>query len=266
MTAVFDALSADDLYQILANTAGSVVMSKKKDFLAYGIDLRFEDEALRCIARSAHLEKTGARGLISALERVLLNFEKSLPSSDLRRLVVSAGMAERPDAAFERIMAGDGLDQMHRRHAELVAADEQALKARMLAGRASLDQQCAFLLGDAFIGTIARIASTCCMDASAVLEDAALVRDEAREYERAFSKYHGIIIAFTDQGLCRLIERAIVEDADAGKLLRELFANYQHGLKLIRERTGRQAFDIDGQAIDNPQEYLNGLIKESYRN
>ena len=42
------------------------------------------------------------------------------------------------------------------------------------------------------------------------------------------------------------------------------------GDAIRREFTGRldesAAFDIDGQAIDNPQEYLNGLIKESYRN
>ena len=264
VTAVFDPLSADDLYQILTNTASSVIMSKKKDFLAYGIDLRFEDEALRSIARSAYLEKTGARGLISALERVLMKFEKALPSSDIRRLVVSAEMAESPGTAFESVFAGQGLDGMYRRHAELAALDEQALKQRMLARRASLDQQCLFLLGEAFIDTIAHIASACCMDSSAVLEEAVLVTEEAREYEKVFTKYHGISIRFTDSAINRLIERAIVDDADAGKLLRELFSNYQHGLKLIGERTGMQAFDIDGQAIDNPQDYLNELIKESY--
>jgi ATP-dependent Clp protease ATP-binding subunit ClpX len=265
VVAVFDPLSADDLYQILKSPASSVAMSKKKDFFAYGIDLRFEDEALRAIADAAFCEKTGARGLISALERVLLKFEKALPSSDITRLVVSAGMAADPKAVFERIMAGQGLDQMYARHAELAAADERALKDRILVRRGSLDPQCLFLLGDTFIDTIVRIASTCCMEYAAVLEESVLVTEEARDYEKAFSKYHGIVIHFTDQALNRLIWRTLVEDADAGKLLRELFSNYQHGLKLIRERTGCGIFDIDAQAIDNPQDYLNGLIKESYR-
>ncbi len=147
----------------------------------------------------------------------------------------------------------------------LLQRDECALKTRMLARRESLDPQCLFLLSETFIDTIVRIASTCCMDCAAVLEEAVLVTEEARGYEQAFSRYHGIGIHFTDQALNRLIWRTLVEDADAGKLLRELFSNYQHGLKLIRERTGCGVFDIDAQAIDNPQDYLNGLIKESYR-
>jgi endopeptidase Clp ATP-binding regulatory subunit ClpX len=265
VVAVFDPLSADDLYQILKSPASSVIMSKKKDFFAYGIDLRFEDDALRAIAEAAFSEKTGARGLISALERVLLKFEKALPSSGMTRLVVSAEMAADPDTVFDRIMAGQGLEQMCARHAELAAEDERALKARILGRRESLDPQCLFLLSETFIDTIVHIASTCCMDCAAVLEEAVLVTEEARDYEQAFARYHGIGIHFTDQALNRLISRTLVEDADAVKLLRELFSNYQHGLKLIRERTGCSAFDVDAQAIDNPQDYLNGLIKESYR-
>ncbi len=265
VTAVFEPLSEGDLYEIMKNTASSVIMSKRKDFLAYGIDLRFEDEALRIIARSAHQEKTGARGLVSALERVLLKFEKALPSTGIRRLVVSADMAEAPEESFRRLMAGEGLDRMYRRHAELAAEDERALRDRMLDGSAELDQQCVFLLGQAHIGTIASIASACCIEASAVLEEAALAVEEAREFENLFARNHGIGIAFTEGGLNRLIERAVQEDADAGKLLRDLFSNYHHGLKLIRERTGRGSFEIEAQAMDEPQEYLNGLIKESYR-
>ena len=265
IVAVFDPLSADDLYQILKSPASSVVMSKKRDFLAYGIDLRFEDEALRIIAQAAFSVKTGARGLISALERVLLKFEKALPSSGMTRLVVSAETAADPDGTFSRIMAGEGLTQMDCRHAELVARDEEELKNRMLARRESMDPQCLFLLSESFIDTVAHIASACCMDCSCVLEEALLVTNEAREYEQAFTRYHGISIRFIDQALNCLIERSLVQDIDAGKLLRELFSNYQHGLKLIRERTGRGSYEIEAQAIDNPQDYLNGLIKESYR-
>ena len=112
---------------------------------------------------------------------------------------------------------------------------------------------------------MARIASTCCMDCSCVLEEALLVTHEAHEYEQAFTRYHGISIRFTDQALNSLIERSLMGDMDAGKLLRDLFSNYQHGLKLIRERTGKGSFEIEAQAIDNPQDYLNELIKQSYR-
>ncbi len=38
----------------------------------------------------AYEEKTGARGLVSVIERVLLSFEKDLPTSTVRYLVVTS--------------------------------------------------------------------------------------------------------------------------------------------------------------------------------
>jgi len=39
------------------------------------------------LAVKACEEKTGARGLVSAVEKVLLKFEKRLPSTGIKRLV-----------------------------------------------------------------------------------------------------------------------------------------------------------------------------------
>jgi ATP-dependent Clp protease ATP-binding subunit ClpX len=41
------------------------------------------------LADRAAQEKTGARGLVSVIERVLIQFEKRLPSTDIRELVVT---------------------------------------------------------------------------------------------------------------------------------------------------------------------------------
>ena len=71
----------EDLYKILRNPKSPIIIGKKRDFKAYGIDLQFEDEALRRIAENACQERTGARGLVSAVERVLMKFEHTLPST-----------------------------------------------------------------------------------------------------------------------------------------------------------------------------------------
>ena len=47
VTVVLEELEADDLYDILINPNNPVIISKKRDFAAYGIDLRFELDALR---------------------------------------------------------------------------------------------------------------------------------------------------------------------------------------------------------------------------
>ncbi|MEI6126558.1 MAG: AAA family ATPase [Pseudomonadota bacterium] len=262
--ASFEPLTVEDLYLILKNPNSAVIISKKKDFMAYGIDIRFEDAALRRIAEMAFEEKTGARGLISAVEKILLKYEKALPSLDIRRLVVTEEMALKPREEFEKLLGQQDLRPMYEQHRRLVAAEEAALKERIRANSASLDEACRFFLADRYLDTIVRITVERCFDYRTVIEDAVLVLGEAYEFEKAFTLYHGVEIHFDESGLNKIIERVLMEDLDAMSFLRALFINYNHGLKLIQERSGKASFELTEQAIDEPQEYLNKLIKQSY--
>ncbi|HAA74017.1 TPA: hypothetical protein DCE37_02715 [Candidatus Latescibacteria bacterium] len=104
VTAVLDPLLVDDLHTILQNPNCSVTVGKKRDFKAYGIDLEFEDDALRRMAEMAAEEQTGARSLVSVAERVLLKFEKALPSSEVKSLTVDKAIVEDPAAGLNRVM------------------------------------------------------------------------------------------------------------------------------------------------------------------
>ena len=50
VSTVFEKLEVDDLYAILKNPNNPIVLGKKKDFKSYGIDIQFEDQALRDLA------------------------------------------------------------------------------------------------------------------------------------------------------------------------------------------------------------------------
>ena len=76
-------------------------ISKRLDFRAYGIDIKFEEEALLKIAEMAALEKTGARGLVSAIEKVLIPFEKKLPSTGIKKMLVTPEVVESPEAQLD---------------------------------------------------------------------------------------------------------------------------------------------------------------------
>jgi ATP-dependent Clp protease ATP-binding subunit ClpX len=93
---VFDELNQEDLFEILKNPNNPIIISKRMDFRAYGIDIRFEDEALKHIAALAEMEKTGARGLVSAIEKVLIPFETRLPSTDIKHFLVTKEVVDDP--------------------------------------------------------------------------------------------------------------------------------------------------------------------------
>lgn len=111
VTTVLHELSRDDLLAILRNPKSSVILSKKRDFAAYGIQIEFTDDALRLLADQAYQEKTGARGLVSALERVLLGYEKALPSSSLKHFVVTPDVVRDPAGSLDKVVGEAALEQ-----------------------------------------------------------------------------------------------------------------------------------------------------------
>lgn len=106
---VLNELDEKGLYRILKNDFSTVVLGKKMDFKSYGIDLTFTDDALKILAERAYKEKTGARGLLSVFEKVLIKFEKSLPSSDIKELVVDKEVVLNPQAILKEMLADDGV-------------------------------------------------------------------------------------------------------------------------------------------------------------
>ena len=89
MRVVCEELSADDLYKIMKFSEGSILRQYERAFRAYGIEISFEDEALRLMAEAAAKEKTGARGLLTVWEKLFRDYKYYLAGSGLTQLRVS---------------------------------------------------------------------------------------------------------------------------------------------------------------------------------
>lgn len=73
-------LSEEALIQILTEPKNSLVKQYAKLFEMEGVELDFREDALRAVASKAMARKTGARGLRSILESVLLDTMYEIPS------------------------------------------------------------------------------------------------------------------------------------------------------------------------------------------
>lgn len=118
VVAVLGELTRADLLEILRNPKCSVILSKKRDFRAYGIDIEFSDEALQVLAEMAYEEHTGARGLVSAIERVLLQYERRLPSAEVSGFTVTANVVRDPAKHLQPLLAEHSLRSYTERFAE----------------------------------------------------------------------------------------------------------------------------------------------------
>jgi len=106
---VLHSLSCENLLEILRNPKSSVILSKKRDFRAYGIGIDFTDDALGMLAERAFEERIGARGLVSAIEKALLSFEKKLPSVDIESFTVTADTVRSPQTDLQRLLEDNSL-------------------------------------------------------------------------------------------------------------------------------------------------------------
>jgi ATP-dependent Clp protease ATP-binding subunit ClpX len=89
VVATLEELDEAALIQILVEAKNALIKQYQKMFRMEGVELEIREGALRAIASKALARKTGARGLRSILEQVLLDVMYDLPShTNLARVVV----------------------------------------------------------------------------------------------------------------------------------------------------------------------------------
>lgn len=87
--ATIDDLSEDALIKILTEPKNAIAKQFKKLFEMEGVELKLTDSALKAIAEKAVKRKTGARGLRTIMEEVLLDLMFDIPSmKDVQEVII----------------------------------------------------------------------------------------------------------------------------------------------------------------------------------
>src|SRR5437867_5026386 len=198
-------LNVDDLFLILKTSEGSIIRQYEQSFAAYGIEVLFRDDGLRRIAELAVEEKTGARGLMTVCERIFRDLKFELPSTTVKRFVVTRELVDNPAAELQKLLAE------HEKQEHVV------------------------------------------------------MRQLLQEFARRFHESHGLKIWFTDAAADRLVAQALEQSKPIRDLCAEKFKDFQFGLKLIAQNTGRKEFAIDADAVETPDKVLSDWVVASYR-
>jgi ATP-dependent Clp protease ATP-binding subunit ClpX len=88
--ATLEELTEDDFIRILTTPKNALVRQYQKYFDFEKVKLQFDDAALRAIAQEALRRKTGARGLRSIMEEIMLETMYDIPSrTDVQECMVT---------------------------------------------------------------------------------------------------------------------------------------------------------------------------------
>ena len=87
-----EGLDEDALVKVLTEPRNAITKQYKKLFEIDGVELEFEDDAIREIAKKAYEKKTGARGLRSILEGIMNDLMFEIPSDEsITKCVITKG-------------------------------------------------------------------------------------------------------------------------------------------------------------------------------
>jgi len=119
MIATLDELDLDAMVRIIREPKNSLTKQYAQLFEMEGVEIQFRDDALRAIARKAKDRKTGARGLRSIMESVLLDSMYNIPSLDkVSKVIVDAAVIE---GESEPLLMYENVEQQSKS-----AADDQS--------------------------------------------------------------------------------------------------------------------------------------------
>ena len=199
-----DELTKEDLAEILLSSEGSALDQYRKDFDGYNIKFDIGNPAINEVAKIAATEKTGARGLVTVLERIFRDFKFELPSTSIRKFSVDADTVSRPQDALKELIA-DNLDLL----------DENLLP-------------------------------------------------DVDRYVDSFKREHGLELRFNKAAKVAVVKEASEQNRSVLALCEKKFKDFEHGLKIISQRTKKNFFNVDKKVIDDPDKELSRWVVESF--
>ncbi|HDZ23810.1 MAG TPA: AAA family ATPase, partial [Desulfobacteraceae bacterium] len=261
---VFDELRKEDLLEILNNPNNPILISKRRDFRAYGIDIQFEPEALDGIAEMAAAEKTGARGLVSAIEKVLIPFEKTLPSTNIKHFLVTPEVVRDPSVELKNLLANPDDPTYMARFQDAKEKEFRNIQASISKSAGNFQKTSGLEIGERRIELLSALYLKNISDMDSVFEEFKAMYQQIKIEEASLPEKMEVSVSFEDSAIDEIISQAIEKDEEAGALAYQLAKKLEYGLKLVRDRSGIEHFSINGEAIIDMEKFVNDLLKQYY--
>ena len=262
--AVFEHLTEQDLHKILQNPNNPIILGKKMDFAAYGIDIKFEDTVLQMLARLAFAENTGARGLVSAVEKTLLEFEKQLPSTRIKKFPATKAIIKNPQKFIQNQGPATRDPGIEGEFEILAREEQQRIKQYLESNKKHLTAKYNFTMTPSRMDIVARYYAKNIMDIGNAVKHIKSNYDEIKKIELYFFKNHDINIVLEEDAVDFIIEQLIEAPISLKDIYNKVNTDFEHGLKLVREKTGRNRYFITRQALLNPEDHISQLIQSEY--
>ncbi len=265
---ILETLSEDDLFAILKMPNNPVILGKRLDFASYGIHLVFNDKALKILAKKAHRENTGARGLVSVVEDALLNFEEKLPSTNIKQLAITEKLLENPEKSLKDILSTESgaskatKDRLEKIFSKTKASYENYITEYIIDNWKNLSLKHGLTLSKYRSELVAKYFCSNICEIGDAVDKVKSFHEKVKQIEADIFNSFDLNIIFEEDAVDFIIEQFINSEADSEEIIAQIYEKFYDGLCLVREKTGKRRFFLTEDALNNHEIYLNNLIKK----
>jgi hypothetical protein len=194
------------------------------------------------------------------VEGALLLFEKTLPSTGIKQLAVTREMIESPEKTLNMLIDNPEDQGLRRTFEELSAQERQRIVDYITDNSDTFSEKSGLQLTASRIALAAEVYCSQVSDIEKVLKRIKAFYEETKTIELYFIKNHGINIVLEEEAIDYILERCFASGSTPEGYYRNLTADFEHGLKLVRQKTGRTRFFITREALEKPDSYIADLL------
>ncbi len=259
--AVFDPLSQEELFEILSNPNNPIMLNKKRDFKVYGIDLAFTDEALKEIANLAYKENTGARALSRILERILIYFERTLPSKSFKFLGVTEELIKDPEGFLKALLESPNNIRWRENYYKALEDEKKRVKKYVSSKVKYMDEE-KFELTPKRLNLIFDLYKERDIELNKALEDVLFLWRQVKNYEKAFERKNNVKIVFTEDTIDTILENAIKKNWGVFAYCEKVMSRLEYSFNYLRDILAEEVFYITPLALKRPQKYVEEYLRK----
>jgi hypothetical protein len=145
---------------------------------------------------------------------------------------------------------------------QLIVEETDMIKEYLKGNEGNLAEKYSLTLTSSRIDLIATCYAKNTLDIGNIITKIKSFYDEVKKIELYFFKNHDINIVLEENAIDFIIEQLIDASIELNLIYEKIDADFQHGLKLAREKTGRSRYFITREALLDPEAFVGKQLQD----
>jgi ATP-dependent Clp protease ATP-binding subunit ClpX len=180
----------------------------------------------------------------------------------VKRLAVTANVVKEPEKALEKIVSKKHSAELERTYERLVLKEKESIRKYVQENQALLTDRYDLIITESRATLIAEVYALNTCDMNGVMKKIKICYDQIKEMLAYFRRSHELNISLHEDAMDVVLLDMCCSQTAPGDFYKKMSTDFQYGLKLVYDKTGKNDFVITKEALENPEAYLNRLVRE----